>query len=247
MQPIDIQIEDDFKFQIVAFLADREDFLKDLEQIRNDLGLKKLVPYEQVLKYLEAKKDEAQKDSQKTESLDQIREDGTATPIITSSKIAGIIRWLEKKYKKNSSFDMVLAFAILAGVVKEAELKETAHLQYLDARVLENFTLDGHFQVSIVVTRDTRVEEVERIFNTDVQQIFKEMWDKPDTIPNVRRNRAWYWRKKTMSWKQLYKSVIRDKEAQLEYESVRTAVRDYQTELQKVLYSDKPPGALKDS
>ncbi len=138
---------------------------------------------------------------------------------------------------------MVIAYAILAGEIRDSELMETAHVQYLDKEVLKNFELDGHFQVSIVVTRDTRWEEVKKVFNNDIQRVFQEMWPKPDTFKKVRRDRGWYWKWKinNLSWSQLHKS-IEEEEGPIKSETVRTAVRQYQAALKITLYSSIPPG-----
>lgn len=246
MRPVDIKIEDKFKFGLVAFLVDRDDFLKDLERIRNHFHLKGLIPYEKVLDHLKEMGQKAVEPEQKTDSLDYIQEDKTVTTIITSQEFVGVLRLLEKKYKKNSSYDMVLARVILSGVVKDSELRETAYMQYLDENVLKNFTIDGHSQISIVVSRDTRVEEVERIFNTDVQKFFKETLPKPDTFPNITRNRDWYWKKKIMSWEKLLEYAKKSKDYVV-LRSLRNAVTRYELELKKKLYSTKPPVSLSGS
>ena len=225
---------------MLAHLIDRADFLRDVGLIRKKFNITTLLEYEEVINYLHGLGNEAKKRNWNTETLiGPRRKDGTDLIVITDKVFTEAVQFLEKKYKKNSSYGMAFAYSIVAGVITEKEFSETTHVQYLDDKRLKNFTLDGQFQVSIVVLRETRKDEVLRVFRTDVQRLFKSLeFSKPDTFPNIRRDREWYWLKKEKgwSWSELEKYVNKS-DKKLGKGTARSALINYEKKLKEKLYS----------
>lgn len=238
MRQINLEkLSDDHKFQIVAYLVDREDFLKDVQSARTNLGLKKLIKYTAVKIYLSDLGKEAKQKGQAQKTLDCLQADSTDVPIITSAKFEELVIWFEKKYKKDSQFDMVMAHAILAGEIRDNELMDTAHVQYLDKKVLKNLELDGDFQLSIVVSRETALTEVRKLFNNEVQRFFKDMGDtRPRMIADLRRTRDWYWLKQHLTWPKLIAHIQSTKLSFTE-DMIREPIREYRRKLKRTLYS----------
>ncbi len=246
---IDIRVDDVEKFRMIAFLVDRNDFLKDIYAIRqNLLHLDHCINYNQVFNYLKELKENSKQVVKNGELLNTRMQKNGINYIFTNSKFVEAVHWMENKYKKNTLFDMVFTYAIVSGVITEKELFSTARLQYLDEKVLENFKLDGSFQVSIVVSRDTRIDEVIKVFNTEVQPFFNMIgFPKPNTFSNIFRDRRWYWLKQSMSWNKLFYFIRKDEKILITNEGIRDAVRQYQQQLKASLYSSVPPGALENS
>ncbi|GEM_PF-4541272 len=243
-QKIEIKIDDIEKFRMVAFLVDRGDFLKDVHSIRrNLLRLHQLISYDKVFAFLKELKKNSKKNGKKTEMLNcEMQKDGI-NYLFTDSELVESVHWMERKYKKNTRFDMVFTYAIIAGNVTDKEIFSTAHLQYLDDSVLKSFKLDGHYQVAIVVSRDTRIDEVENVFKKEVQPFFEMIgFSKPDTFPEIKRNREWYWLKKQLSWKGLFSHVKRSYKGKIADNSIRSAVMAYEKQLKDPLYSSTPVG-----
>lgn len=249
IRPIDIQIGDDYKYGLLAFLFDRPDFLKDIESIRkNLLNLHSLIKYEEVENYLKKLGDKTEQREKSIDDLTVRQDDGLAErTIFTDAEFVNTIDWLKKKYKKNQCYEVAIAYAILSGVVKDSEFTTTVYVQFLDQNVLKNFVLDGHFQVSLVVLPETRIDEIEKIFNGEIRHFLKDIeFPKPDTFSNIRRDREWYWLKKSISWEELFKSVGKIYKGKIKNQSIRSAVRYYDKQLKVVLYSTLP-GDVKNS
>lgn len=246
IRPIDIQIKYDEKYAAIAFLVDRPDFLRDVDSIRRK-WLNNLLPYSRVSKWLENLGRTAERKGKKLDSLWVKKQNGSDTIIFTDTEFVKDIDWLKKKYKKNMCYELAIAYAILSGIIGDTEFTTTVYVQYLDQDVIKNFVLDGHFQVSIVISPETSIEEVENIFTGEIRHFLKSIeFPKPDRFSNIRRDRDWYCLRKSMSWGKLYDHVKKTYKVKIENQSVRSAVRYYEKQLKIALYST-PPGDVKSS
>ncbi len=86
------RFKDNYNFQLVAYLVDREDFLKDIQSAREDL--KTLIRYEDVEKYLKKLGEEAKEKGQKLKFLDCSLPDGTDASVFTNPEFQETVKWL---------------------------------------------------------------------------------------------------------------------------------------------------------
>lgn len=191
---IEIKIDDDSKYARVAFLVDREDFLKDIKEIRIDLDISKLIPYEQTKEW-----------------LNKDRSEGSLLTMDKKGKDSFNKRWkfgkavsnLKNKYHKGFHFTEVIAHAILSGEVREEDYNSSVFC--VDYPFSEEFFeaelhIDDEPMVAIFVNKDTQEDEVVDLFKTKVKELFKQIAERekqpPRTSSNIKRDRDWYWKHK---------------------------------------------------
>lgn len=243
IRPIDIQIGDDYKYGLLAFLFDRPDFLRDIESIRkNLLNLHSFIKYDEVENYLKELGIKVKLKGKPMDDLIVRQDDGlTERVIFTDAEFVNTIDWLKKKYKKNQCYEMAIAYAILSGVVKDSEFTTTVYVQFLDQNVLKNFMLDGHFQISLVILPETKITEIKKMFNGEVRHFLKSIeFPKPDKFSNIRRDRKWYWLRQEMIWDKIYEYVKTNYKRKIEKSSIRSAIMYYEKQLKLPLYSINP-------
>ena len=247
IRPIDIQIKDVYKYGLLALLFDRPDFIKDVFLIRKRLGLQKPISYEAVDGYLKELENKARKSKNTLDDLVIIQEDGLSEiTVFTDAEFVRDIDFLKKKYKKNKCYEMAIAYAILSGVVKETEFTTTVWVQYLDEQVLKYLKMDEHFQVSLVILPETRIEDIRKMLNKGVRHFLKSIeFPKPDLFPNIKYSRKLYWLRQSMSWSELFQYIRKRSRRKIVNQTIRSAVRNYEKQLRIPLYSSIPSGNLK--
>lgn len=248
--PIEIEIDDERKYALVAFFVDRDDFLEDINAARKDLGLSDFIPYDEVEEW----------ENQQLESLKKI----DPPKLINTGK--GIAYWdpetviekiifeLLKKYNKSSIYFDVVSKAILSGKVKDDAFTKTAYcyVHYPDFYNPKDYGLEiiEEPKICIVITPDTNPEEIDELFNKEVPEAIKNYQDYLNSHPNytwsktsnIRRDRRWYWLNHKINSYDIEKRVILSnklgylKIAQLEdvyvsWTGVREAINQYKKRL----------------
>lgn len=212
--PIDIRIADNWRYGEIAFLVDREDFLKDLALVRKKLGVKQLRPYK-TTKYVEIN------DLINSRNFDD--------------KLTHTVEELRKKYKKTQAFHLVIKSAILTGVVTEKEYASAYSTIIFPED--DDFFLQSEPNIAIIISPDAKIEDITKVFNKEIpqtkklyiQKILKSKRVLPDTISNVKRDRQWYWQKKNSSYGKVHKEII--KSQSITRDGIIKAIKQYEARL----------------
>lgn len=225
IKPIDIQIEDNKKFGLVAFLVDRKDFLEGIEYIRNRLGIKipyvlPDFPFEEAKYIVKAYKNGLFTINEAKSALD----DFCLQKKIHLSKLDKILNMasiqaegLLKTYKKNRLYFPIMLASILVGNIHWADFSSTYMLELdpqNDPAEIIKILCSDHKKTAIVVTPESTPQEVRETFNhlrkyyfgtqkvkkdDALAQYYEEIIPKnklPDTFTNIKKTRELYWRNK---------------------------------------------------
>jgi len=223
---IDIQVKDNRKYALIAFLVDREDFLNDIADVRKQIKLSKLPYVFPKYVYEEANKfvDYYEKGQITFNDISNLLQDVCTKKgllnLYALDKTLGaaliFAKSLTKKYDKNKLYTPFIFTAILTGQVKEEDFFSTQMLtlnrKTLDERLR---TLDKDEEIVIIsVNRESTKGEVLRTLDFIQKYYFKTKRIKsedrlrnkiyenipdtkvPDTANNIKRDRDWYWLKK---------------------------------------------------
>lgn len=229
MKPVQIEIEGAWRYGLVAFLVDRDDFLKDIEEARQKLRIKKLLLREAIEKRLEAKNIALtkRKYGDKAEAL-RFR-------LVAPNKFDDIIIKLQNKYHKSNNFQNVIKFAIICGLVVEKDLENEKPLIWAANSNTEK-AQEAFFrfpQIAIVVNPETNPDDVRsKLINfIKTGKQYSKEWVLPDTVTNIKRDRIWYWQQKEgMSYEEIRKKTKKiDQPAT--WQAVRNAISRYKTHL----------------
>ena len=113
----------------------------------------------------------------------------------------------------------MIQYAIFCGVITGDELERTAFCEILEPEEIKVDHQWGMFrepEMVIVITPETKVDEVTQLFKKDIPDLVHEFKERiqskrklPDTISNIKRDRDWYWKHKAglsyqKIWKQSY-------------------------------------------
>lgn len=214
ISPINIEVTNDFKYEIVAVLVDREDFLEDISKIRKDQPVSS---YETVRKIIQSRLNDV---NYAADYFDQ----------------GHIVASIMKKYKKDYNFHEIIWFAIFAGIVTDQELSNFSYLHIINpksfAKLIELTDVDKILPMTAIVVHPEATE-------TDILQTFREYKDMikkqgayvPDTISNIKRDRKWYWLNKeglgyeTISQRAKSESIV------VSWSAVRAAIKQYKNRL----------------
>lgn len=218
IRSIKIKARDNWKFCRVALLVDRDQFMRDVEFIRRDLELKKLIPYWAL----------------HADPKNPYRMVFDTRPGKYGKAFAVMFDWpnlaefMRIRHKVSKAFCKIILSAIFCGEVRDRDLDTKP--RFIDLRESqyygETFYLDPYEQ-AIVINPETEDREIVKKLNE-----YKKSVGSPDTISNIKRDRKWYWRKKTgLSWSQLVQSVKINKEDVITLKGVRDAVNQYEHRL----------------
>lgn len=237
---IRIRHKDKNKYGLIAYLVDKDEFLKDISDIRESLGLLAL-PYS----FPRSKDEEFNKtvgyfDQGKFTIyevwiwiVDYCAQKGMypASLDSTLSSAAGYAEGLTKKYGKSNSFIPVILSSILTGVVSWRELSST-HIHELNQetlrQMLDNFD-DSENRFVIEITPESSPEEVKQSLLFVNKFYLKDKL--PDTISNIRRDRKWYWQhKEGMSYRRVWQNASAKGE-HISMQGVIEAIKQYRLRL----------------
>lgn len=245
IKPITIKIADNWRYCLVAWLVDRDNFLVDLCSARKELGIDdELIKYTMAQEWLKA---EFVKQKEKTpikKVYDQVM--GEDRYVFPKTKSAELTTKLLTKYHKSPLYFDAVRHAIVTGVVTVKEFAKTAFCQVLpsDYQMIDTehgiTNLVGHNQpvMAIVISPETQLKEVVRIFREEVMYLraeymasyLKEKRMTPDIIGNIKRDRRWYWlNKQGMSYKDIFNEE--GKKTLDDIDGVTKAIKRYQKKL----------------
>lgn len=223
--PIKIQIEDGRRFADVAFLLDRDDFLKDVVKIRKSSGLavqtydsskhwtddRWNTPIEARLKHSEATQELENQlqdlnymlDLSIEEKIDVLEKFRKADRILPENAFRQDIQRIRKKYKKAPNFDRIIAHAVLYGEVRDEDYI-TCDIE-IDRPEVDIVDYDREARVVVVIYPNVKPIDVAKIIQEKSEKVFKEYQEKwlrgslvnYDTRGNIKRDRKWYWMNKS--------------------------------------------------
>lgn len=216
IEPIEIDGNNltDWQYGEIAFLLDREDFLKDLERARKKLGIKELLSENDDLDWTA--------DKEKT------------------------IRRLLTKYRKSLNFRPILIDALMRGKVKGFET-DSAYCTIINPKEVVSDYNNGIRipELAIIITPETKLNDIEKLYKVQIPLMIKEYRrlflnskrKVPDTKPEIKRDREWYWTKKKtgLSYQKIWKKwenehpEVEDKLSTSD--TVYRAIKNYQERL----------------
>jgi len=208
INPVSIEVTDNWRFCLIAWLVDREDFLKDLRDARLVLGIgKKLIDYKATKEWF---KTELEKEQQKTpikKVFDPLS--GESRFIFPKTESERLTIKLLEKYHKSPLYFEAIKYVVVSGVVTDREFTRTAFCQVLppDYQMIDtehgitNLVDQNQPVMAIVISPETQLKEVVKVFREEVPYLrieyeagyLKAKHLTPDQIGNVRRDRRWYW------------------------------------------------------
>ena len=189
---INIEADSDWLYTNLAALFDNPSFMEDVRLARDGLGLKELVPFEQLSNW-SSKEFAKHADENKAEHLGGDKNHPFFH--LSPTKTETISDMLCKKYGKPPLYDQSIREAILCGGTKVSG-KTTAY-----PRIIYPQEKLEDVELAIIITPETRLKEIENVlkdesfyrlveeYKTAVLKNFVEH----DTRPNIRRDREWYW------------------------------------------------------
>lgn len=227
IKPINIKIKDNWRYGVVAFLVDRGDFLDDLKQTREGIGLKKLITYSKFVN----------EDKKRALETGERKLDEEAKRWLSYSLNVDRLR---RKYHKPDNFGNVIRYALLTGTVMDRELPSSSFLYTYkpndrpdyDESKMEDDLLDALLRrpdppAFIVLTPQTKKKEIKKAFK-EYEDYLKEYKIKnPDTRDYVKRDRKWYWlHKKGMSYTDIHEKAMKE-HIFIGLEGIKMAIRRY--------------------
>lgn len=207
IRPIDIQIEDDWKFGEVAYLVDRDDFIENLIKARKKLGIKNLIPHtpEDINKWREEELNQTiNKNLSKTKSKKEFSFPVTRIQIIKHN--------LLDKYHLPLFYADILEAAILCGLITDEDFSVTAYIQIIDPQdYIERYKKKkflGYPKIAIILSPETKLEEIEVLYKNSLpeemhfyqQNYLKTNQDLTNPAHNKKRDRKWYWERRKGKW-----------------------------------------------
>lgn len=219
-EPVKIEIKDENLYCDVAFFVDKEDFLKEIAHIRKKWGIskpikaRKLHDWELIM--------------QKQRKMNSFRKD---------------VQLISSHFDPLGNYYFSIYKTIVCGVVSNGDY-HTAHLRFVD----NDADVRQPTRFAIYFTADTTKKELLEVFDEfrnsvssirkfrPVDRYYLSYGDKkPDTISNIKRDRAWYWKKRQgKTYLQIAKEDKNRGGIDLEdyKETVRKAIKQYQKRLQ---------------
>lgn len=225
MKPITIEIKDNWVFGEVAFLVDRDNFLKDVGKVRKELGIAKLMTLSEMINWLRKERKE----------LDE--------GLLSRRQSYAIANELRKKHRRSPTFFHPIMSAIFCGVVTEDDFPSIPFCRLIYPKMLpiDVYTLSGGFEprIAIIISPETKLDEVIQVFRTEVpkvvekykKDVLKSKRPPLDTISNIRRDRGWYWlKKKGLSYEDIRKRAVSGGE-HISRDGVIKAIKQYRERL----------------
>lgn len=221
--PIKIKIDDERRFTDVAFLVDRDEFLRDLQELREKKGLKRDMPYDsnkhwaldsiwgvtrdQLFKHNDAvapfedilqNTNEMQvlSHEQKEDLLKKYRE---AQRTLPGNAFEQDIQAIRDKYHKPPNFDRIIAHAVLYGEIRNEDYV-TAEID-IDYPEVDIVDYDREPLPIIKIYPNVSIKDIQVLFQNHVGEVLRKYQEEVlggkisnyDTKNNIKRDREWYW------------------------------------------------------
>jgi len=220
IKPVTIKITDNWRYCLVTWLMDRDDFLVDLQRARKELSIDdKLVDYAIAKEWFKVEFEKQRTRTPIKRVSDQLT--GQGRYVFPKTKSEELTVKLLTKYHKSSLYFEAVRHAIVTGVVTDKEFARTAFCQVLppDYQMIDtehgitNLVDYNQPVMAIVLSPDTTRKEITRIFREEIPYLRVEYISSylkanqltSDVIGNVKRDRRWYWlHKQGMSYKVIF-------------------------------------------
>ena len=182
IDPVIVDIQDNWKYGEVVYLVDRDDFLNDLIYVR-----KKLQIPQNIKQY-----------DKKTNNLEILSKQDQFY-----SKLLDSANRLRMKYKKPMMYCGILEEVILTNYVSNEIIRDTAYCNIVTPKSYHQQYLKGvnEPELAIFITPLTKIKEIEEIYRKDVpyyitllnKYFLKSKRKIQDTVSHIKRDRKWYW------------------------------------------------------
>ena len=251
IQRIEIDIDDNWKYTQLALLVDRDDFLRDLYKIRQELNLTRLIPPDRLFEYEIAE----------MKRHDFVKRKYTEVKTITSYRTEclrseSLVFDLIRKYRRDDAYFRAIYTAVITGRTTEnTVLTNTASCALIFPEYYYYQVGLGYKdpQIAILLSPESSRKDVIAAYKEGFQKVLEEykhrmrmQYRNPilvDTVSNIKRDREWYWQNKNgKGYMQLAKRNIKDHmnisdsikfkdKVQMETEVIRKAIVQYKKNL----------------
>jgi hypothetical protein len=230
---IDIDgISDDRLYEIVAFLVDRDAFIKDIKRARESFGFKKPLTLAQAKKWV------GRKTTVKSLPL-MGKEDKEISS--QSFRFSNRIRLIREKHHIGENFSEIVKYAVLSNTITDTHYHFSAFsTTYPFSYEFKEAVIDGYLEqptVVIFVSAETTQEEVNKLMETEVKDHFKELGDAKKVpiriMSDIREVRRWYWLKKGTTYPKLHDLL--EKEMGIKVPEYNTMIKSIQRYKRKLL------------
>lgn len=256
--PVRIKIKDNKKFGNVAFLVDRDDFLKDLELLRSKWEIGNPIPYELADKWQQRMRESKKATQEYRVAWDKFQKKWTfklgkfLPPEARDDwwKVHRILPFwefyfdvdkLRVKYHKPHFFHRIIAVVLIHGEIRERDYSTVTLIPFGASFSSGFFTgLSPSASAIIQVTKETTEVELLEVFhkfkkmpsdNTYEKSLFSGESFNPDTISNIERDRKWYWLNKGGLGYEKISQQAKSEGIVITWSAVRAAIKQYKNRL----------------
>lgn len=213
----------------LVFLLDKDDFINDIKQIRQKIGITNFfISEEDANQFLF-------EDMFEDEAFDlDLPEHLSDGKIEKQCKAAiDLCKPLAAKYHRTSNYDLPILYATLCNKVDGSSLNVKPNFRYLSA----DYQHTGVPEMVMVFYPETSIQDVRKVFDkmkkTMSRAYFEEVWNakasKYDTISRIDRDREIYWYKKMgYSWQNIIDKIDEDYGQYLDIKSVTQSNNQYE-------------------
>lgn len=202
------KINSDRAFRDVSALVDKDEFLSDLIEFRNQYLDGKVIPYEEVSSwnFKELPMEQRGNTSEKTAliflpAIEHIEISRNMPPTKAVQNLRFFVTKLLQKYSRPAMYDEIVKAAVLSGFVTQNEIKELCYPIFTEKPMV--FSGLGHVSLPIphaaayiALSPLTTPEEATKVCKNAIDQLRSMYHAKAHRAGSVRRDREWYWRKK---------------------------------------------------
>ena len=191
----------------IAYLVDKNAFIEEVIKARESLGLLKPLSYEAAQDWQHRNIREIN-----LKLLSQAEKELFNQKFRLDNKIA----FIKDKFRLSQNYTEVVRYSILAGKVTDKECSWSPFcVEYPFPEEFIEAELDTEqSMVAIFVNPETKRDQVEKLFDTKVKELFKKINNKK--VPtrassNIKRDREWYWQvQEGKSFQEIANSSIAD-------------------------------------
>lgn len=227
-EPIEINIDDNRLFCIVAFLIDRSDFLEQASKLRKRFRVKSPLS-DKGIETMYWKEDDLNVEKlSKKYGIKSKREKGLSH-LYTYTKYDRAVDGLRRKFHKGRYFSKAITNAVLKNKITADDIGISAYVPSMEETYI--IKLEDH-ERAIIINPDTKLDDIIKEFKSilftkviprqgpfgSIKYDYQEIAKLPDTISNIKRDRIWYWQKlQGLSYQKIWdqtpkrdKSITRD-------------------------------------
>jgi len=242
---IEINIANNWRYGLVSFLVDRDDFLKDIDETRKKIGIKQLLNRDDVEEQFEKESTQETEKKYKSSTPEQqktMRQIGIKLPGKKYIKYDGIALSIQDKYGKSNNFRNVIIFSILCGIVNDKDLEKSYPSIWATNPSLGRNDVPLHApQIAIILDPETNPSDLFESYEQFIKKYsqlnkpLSYMWrfnkDLGDR-KNIRRDREWYWKNKfDKGYVKLQKEEL-SKKNNISVKAIEKAIKRYKEMLE---------------